>query len=174
MPDGRIQRPQGLVQRFQIGGHLPQNILIGALFLPDVLQQLPGLVQLAGVGDNTRVEDLFQRFQQRGHLGHKGKGRLFLIAAGLLFQPAGAAQPQQKAQRQRMGVAGGLFLLIAGTVCVQRQGLCQCRKIILRAGDGLRTGNAVVGRMAALFPQQEQQLRIKRPVRPPMGGTAVG
>lgn len=34
MPDGCVQRPQGLVQCFQIGGHLPQNILIGALFLP--------------------------------------------------------------------------------------------------------------------------------------------
>ena len=164
--DGRIERPQRFVQRFQIGSHLPQHILVGVLLFPHALQQLPGLVQLAGVGDHTGIQDLFQRVQQRGHFRHKGQGRLALVTAGLLFQPAGAAQPQQKAQRQRMGVAGGLFLLIAGTVCVQRQGLCQCRKIILRAGDGLRTGNAVVGRMAALFPQQEQQLRIKRPVRP--------
>ena len=166
MPDGCVQRPQGLVQCFQIGGHLPQNILIGALFLPDVLQQLPCLVQLAGVGDNTRVQDLFQRFQQRSHLGHKGKGRLFLIAAGLLFQPAGAAQAEQKAQRKGMGIPGGLFGFIARIIGIQCQRLCQRRKVILGPAHRFCPGDGVIRRVAALLPQQEQQLRIKRPVGP--------
>ena len=52
--DGRIERPQGFVQRFQIGSHLPQHILVGVLLFPHALQQLPGLVQLAGVGDRIR------------------------------------------------------------------------------------------------------------------------
>ena len=166
MPDGCVQRPQGLVQCFQIGGHLPQNILIGALFLPDVLQQLPGLVQLAGVGDNTWVQDLFQRFQQGSHLGHKGKGRLFLIAAGLLFQPAGAAQAEQKAQRKGMGIPGGLFGFIARVIGIQCQRLCQRRKVILGPAHRFCPGDGVIRRVAALLPQQEQQLRIKRPVGP--------
>ena len=166
MPDGGVQRPQGLVQCFQIGGHLPQNILIGALFPPDVLQQLPGLIQLAGVGDNTRVQDLFQRFQQRGHLGHKGKGRLFLIAAGLLFQPAGAAQAEQKAQRKGMGIPGGLFGFVARVIGIQCQRLCQCRKVILGPAHRFCPGDGVIRRVATLLPQQEQQLRIKRPVGP--------
>ena len=164
--DGRIERPQGAVQGFQVGSHLPQNVLVGAFLLPDSLQQLPGLVQLAGVGDDPGIQDLFQRFQQRGDLRHKGQGGFALVAAGLLFQPAGAAQPQKKAHRQRVGVPGGLFLFLPGPIGVQRQGLCQRGKIILGPGDGFRPGNAVVCRMAALFPQQEQQLRIKCPVRP--------
>ena len=114
--DGGIECPEGTVQRVKVCVHLPQNVLIGAFFLPDAAQQLPRLVQLAGVGDYAGVQDLFQRFQQRGHLRHKGKGRFTLIAAGGLFQPAGAAQPQQKAHRQRVGVAGGLLVLIARTV----------------------------------------------------------
>ena len=166
MPDGCVQRPQGLVQCFQIRGHLPQNILIGALFLPDVLQQLPCLVQLAGVGDNARVQDLFQRFQQGGHLRHKGKGRLLLIAAGLLFQPAGAAQAEQKAQRKGMGIPGGLFGFVARVIGIQCQRLCQCRKVILGPAHRFCPGDGVIRRVAALFPQQEQQLRIKRPVGP--------
>ncbi len=166
MPDGSVEGAQGLVQRFKVCRHLPQHVLVGAFFLPDAAQQLPRLVQLAGVGNHPGVQDLFQRFQQRRDLRHKGKGRLPLVAAGLLFQPAGAAQPQQKAHRQRVGVAGGLLVLIARAVGIQRQRLCQRGKIILGAGDGLGAGNAVICRMAALLPEQEQQLRIKCPVRP--------
>ena len=166
MADGGVERPERAVQGVKVGIHFPQNVLIGAFFLPDAAQQLPRLVQLAGVGDHPGVQYLFQRVQQRGDLRHKGKGRLALITAGLLFQPAGAAQTQQKAHRQRVGVAGGLLVLIARTVGVQRQRLCQRGKIILGAGDGFGAGNAVICRMAALFPEQQQKLCIKRPVGP--------
>ena len=164
--DGRIERPQGFVQHFQVGIHLPQNVLVGAFLLPDAAQQLPGLVQLASVGDHAGVQYFFQCFQQRGHFRHEGERRFALIAAGLFFQPAGAAQPQQKAHGQGVRVAGGLLLLIARTVGVQRQRLCQRGKIILGAGDGFGAGNAVICRMAALFPEQQQKLCIKRPVGP--------
>ena len=166
MPDGSVEGAQGLVQSFKVCRHLPQHVLVGAFFLPDAAQQLPRLVQLAGIGDHPGVQDLFQRIQQWGDLRHKGKGRLALITAGLLFQPAGAAQTQQKAHRQRVGVAGGLLVLIARAVGVQRQRLCQRGKIILGTGDGLGAGNAVICRMAALLPEQQQKLCIKRPVGP--------
>ena len=65
-----------------------------------------------------------------------------------------------------MRVAGELLGLVPGVVSVQRQRLCQRRKIILRAGDGLGAGDAVICRVAALLPQQQEQLRIKGPVRP--------
>ena len=166
MADGGIERTERLVQRFEVGRDLPQDVLVGALLLPDAPQKLPGLVQLAGIGDDTWVQDLFQRFQQRRHLRHKGQRRFLLVAAGLLFQPAGAPQPQQKAQRQQMRVAGGLLGLVSGVVGVQRQRLCQRRKVILRARDGFGAGDAVIRRVAALLPQQQEQLGIKRPVRP--------
>ncbi len=166
MADGGIERPERAVQRVKVCVHLPQNVLIGAFFLPDAAQQLPCLVQLSGIGNYAGVQNLFQRFQQRRYLRHKGKGRFPLVAAGLLFQPAGAAQPQQKAHGQRVRVAGGLLVLIARTVGIQRKGLCQCGKVILGTPDGLRTGNAVIRRVAALLPEQKQQFRIKSPVRP--------
>ena len=65
-----------------------------------------------------------------------------------------------------MRVAGGLLGLVSGVVGVQRQRLCQRRKVILRAGDGFGAGDAVIRRVAALLPQQQEQLGIKRPVRP--------
>ena len=164
--DGGVERPEGTVQRVKVCVHLPQNVLIGAFFLPDAAQQLPCLVQLAGVGNYAGVQYFFQRFQQRRYLRHKGKGRFPLVAAGLLFQPAGAAQPQQKAHGQRVRVAGGLLFFIARTVGIQRKGLCQCGKVILGTPDGLRTGNAVIRRVSALLPEQKQQFRIKSPVRP--------
>ena len=108
-------------------------------------------------------EDLLQRLQQRRHLGHKGEGGLFLIAAGLLFQPAGAAEAEQKAQRQQMRVPGGLLVLIPRPIGIQRQRLCHGGKVILRPGDGFRPGEAVIRRVAALLPQQKQQLRIISP-----------
>ena len=166
MPDGSVEGTQRLVQSFKVCRHLPQHVLVRAFFLPDAAQQLPRLVQLAGIGDHPGVQYLFQRVQQRGDFRHKGKGRLTLITAGLLLQPAGAAQTQQKAHRQRVGVAGGLLVLIARAVGVQRQRLCQRGKIILSAGDGLGAGNAVICRMAALLPEQQQKLCIKRPVGP--------
>ena len=86
--------------------------------------------------------------------------------AGLFGQPAGAPQPQQKAQRQRVGVAGGLLGLIARVVGVQCQRLCQRGEVILGPGYGLGPQDAVICRVAALLPQQEQQLCIKCPVRP--------
>ena len=166
MPDGSVEGAQGLVQSFKVCRHLPQHVLVGAFFLPDAAQQLPRLVQLAGVGDHPGVQDLFQRIQQRGDLRHKGKGGLALITAGLLLQPAGAAQTQQKAHRQRVGVAGGLLVLIARTVRVQRKGLCQRGKVIFGTAHRLCPGDAVVRRMAAFLPEQKQQFGIKRPVRP--------
>ena len=166
MPDGSVEGAQGLVQSFKVCRHLPQHVFVGAFFLPDAAQQLPRLIQLAGVGDHPGVQDLFQRIQQRGDLRHKGKGGLTFVAAGLLFQPAGAAQTQQKAHRQRVGVTGGLLVLIARAIGIQRQRLCQRGKIILGTGDGFGAGNAVICRMAALFPEQQQKLCIKRPVGP--------
>ena len=166
MPDGSVERAQGLVQSFKVCRHLPQHVLVGAFFLPDAAQQLPRLVQLAGVGDHPGVQYLFQRVQQRGDLRHKGKGGLALITAGLLLQPAGTAQTQQKAHRQRVGVAGRLLVLIARAVGIQCQRLCQRGKIILGTGDGFGAGNAVICRMAALLPEQQQKLCIKRPVGP--------
>ena len=164
--DGGVQRPEGLVQRVEVGRHLPQHVLVRALLLPDAAQQLPRFVELPGVGNDAGVQDLLQRFQQRGHLRLERQRRFLLVAAGLLFQPAGAPQPEQEAQRQQMRVAGGLLGLVPGVVSVQRQRLCQRRKIILRAGDGLGAGDAVICRVAALLPQQQEQLRIKGPVRP--------
>ena len=93
--------------------------------------------ELAGIGDDPGVEDLFQRLEKRRHLRHKGQRRLFFVAAGLFGQPAGAPQPQQKAQRQRVGVAGGLLGLIARVVGVQCQRLCQRGEVILGPGYGL-------------------------------------
>lgn len=133
MADGGIQRPEGLVQRVEVGRYLPQHILVRALLLPDAAQQLPRFVELPGVGNDAGVQDLLQRFQQRGHLRLERQRRFLLVAAGLLFQPAGAPQPEQEAQRQQMRVAGGLLGLVPGVVSVQRQRLCQRRKIILRA-----------------------------------------
>ena len=52
----------------------PLHVLVGAFFLPDAAQQLPRLIQLAGVGDHPGVQYLFQRIQQRGDLRHKGGG----------------------------------------------------------------------------------------------------
>ena len=166
MADGRIQRPQRFVQRFEVRSHLPQNVFVGAFFFAHAPQKLPRLVELAGVGDDPGIQDLFQRFQQRGHLRHKGQGRFFLIASGLLFQPAGAPQTQQKAQRQQMRIAGGLLGFVARIVGIQRQRLCQRGEIILGTADGFGAGDAVIRRVAALLPQQQEQLCIKRPVRP--------
>ena len=174
MPDGRVEGPQGSVQRFQVGRHLVQDILVGALFFPDAPQQLPGFVKLARVGDDAGVQDLLQRLQQRRHLGHKGEGGLFLIAAGLLFQPAGAAEAEQKAQRQQMRVPGGLLVLIPRPIGIQRQRLCHGGKVILRPGDGFRPGEAVIRRVAALLPQQKQQLRIISPVGPRQRAEKLG
>ena len=138
--------------------------IAGGIFA-HVLQKLPRLVELAGVGDDPGVQDLFQRFEKRRHLRHKGQRRLFFVAAGLFGQPAGAPQPQQKAQRQRVGVAGGLLGLIARVVGVQCQRLCQRGEVILGPGYGLGPQDAVICRVAALLPQQEQELCIKCPVR---------
>ena len=164
--DGGIEGAEGLVQRLKVAGYLPQDVLVGALLLAHVLQKLPRLVELASVGDDPGVQDLFQRFEKRRHLRHKGQRRLFFVAAGLFGQPAGAPQPQQKAQRQRVGVAGGLLGLIARVVSVQCQRLCQRGEVILGPGYGLGPQDAVICRVAALLPQQEQQLCIKCPVRP--------
>ena len=65
-----------------------------------------------------------------------------------------------------MGVAGGLLGLIARVVGVQCQRLCQRGEVILGPGYGLGPQDAVICRVAALLPQQEQQLCIKCPVRP--------
>ena len=164
--DGGVEGAEGLVQRLKVAGYLPQDVLVGALLLAHVLQKLPRLVELAGVGDDPGVQDLFQRLEKRRHLRHKGQRRLFFVAAGLFGQPAGAPQPQQKAQRQRVGVAGGLLGLIARVVGVQCQRLCQRGEVILGPGYGLGPQDAVICRVAALLPQQEQQLCIKCPVRP--------
>ena len=164
--DGGVEGAERAVQRLKVACHLPQHVFVGAFLFAHILQQLPRLVELAGIGDDPGVEDLFQRLEKGCHLGHEGQRRLFLVAAGLFGQPAGAPQPEQKAQRQRVGVAGGLLGLIARVIRVQRQRLCQRGEIVLGPGHGLGPQDAVICRMAALLPQQEQQLRIKCPVRP--------
>ena len=166
MADGGVEGAERAIQRLKVACHLPQHVFVGAFLFAHILQQLPRLVELAGIGDDPGVQNLFQRLEKGCHLGHEGQRRLFLVAAGLFGQPAGAPQPEQKAQRQRVGVAGGLLGLIARVVGVQCQRLCQRGEVILGPGYGLGPQDAVICRVAALLPQQEQQLCIKCPVRP--------
>ena len=65
-----------------------------------------------------------------------------------------------------MGIPGGLFGFVARVIGIQCQRLCQRRKVILGPAHRFCPGDGVIRRVAALLPQQEQQLRIKRPVRP--------
>ena len=65
--DGGVEGAEGLVQRLKVAGYLPQDVLVGALLFAHVLQKLPRLVELAGVGDDPGVQDLFQRLEKRRH-----------------------------------------------------------------------------------------------------------
>ena len=65
MADGGVEGAEGLVQHLKVAGYLPQDVLVGALRLAHVLQKLPRLVELAGVGDdpgrNALMKSIFYR-----------------------------------------------------------------------------------------------------------------